>query len=142
VSASGAAAAGVAQLSRRSRRNSISYYALDVLAAGHTENQAAIVAAGAIPPLVQQMLRHPMDHRDAPVEGGKDDVQSSAAYALGSLARDHGENQAIIIATAGAVPRLLELHSVRHFPVAERDCTVKLCYAAEHLLRILGVEAP
>ncbi|KAG1676327.1 hypothetical protein FOA52_001122 [Chlamydomonas sp. UWO 241] len=69
--------------------------ALDSLAFYHAQNQHAIVAAGAIPALVQLLQ-------------GLEGVQDAAAGALRSLAENNTQNQTTI-AAAGAIPALVQL---------------------------------
>ncbi|KAG1674385.1 hypothetical protein FOA52_012911 [Chlamydomonas sp. UWO 241] len=78
------------------------------------DTQSAIAAAGAIPALVQMLVRDPMSS-----------VQTSAADLLASLAFAHEENQTAITA-AGAIPHLVQLLG--------RESTAALQMAAAYVL--------
>ncbi|KAG1654773.1 hypothetical protein FOA52_008347 [Chlamydomonas sp. UWO 241] len=91
--------------------------ALAKRAGSDDQNQVAIAAAGAIPPLVQLLGQH-----------STADVQKAAAGALGQLAADYRENTAAIVA-AGAIPALMQLRGQSPAPGMRR--------AAANLLLVL-----
>ncbi|KAG1652763.1 hypothetical protein FOA52_005957 [Chlamydomonas sp. UWO 241] len=85
---------------------------------GGLEAQTAIVAAGAIPALVQLVG-----------SASPEDVQAAAAWALGNLALNHAQNQAAI---AGAILTLVKLLGP--------DSTALMHVRVAHALRCLAAD--
>ncbi|KAG1674399.1 hypothetical protein FOA52_012926 [Chlamydomonas sp. UWO 241] len=94
--------------------------ALSFLAASHSQNKAAITAAGAIPRLVRLLWPHSAAY-----------VQRAAADVLCQLADNNVDNQADI-AAAGAIPLLLELQGPGSAAPVQQAAGATLHHLAAH----------
>jgi hypothetical protein len=74
----------------------------------HADNKAAIVEAGAVPPLIKLLNLDPAD-QDIRLEVPTAKAQRWAAKALANLAQANAGNR-VVIASAGAIPPLLALY--------------------------------